>query len=103
MHQPGAGHRNFRLAMANYGFAGSSCAKAMEDKVFFDIGTNLVLGEIKARSVPHAGRDKGARRGVEWLEPSHSTQPAGTNLVLGSGPDGPAKCGVRGKSEFYPS
>jgi len=25
--------------------AGSSCAKAMEDKVFFDIGTNLVLGD----------------------------------------------------------
>jgi len=27
-HQPGAGQRNFGLAMANYGFAGSSCAKA---------------------------------------------------------------------------
>jgi len=27
-HQPGAMHRNFRLVMAKYGFAGSSCAKA---------------------------------------------------------------------------
>jgi hypothetical protein len=69
MHQFGAGLRNFRLAMANYGFAGSSCAKAMEDRLFFDIGTNLVLGEAKgAISVPHAGRDKGARRGVECRE-----------------------------------
>jgi hypothetical protein len=33
--------------MANDGFAGSSCAKAMEDKVFFDIGTNLVPGGVR--------------------------------------------------------
>ena len=46
MHQPGAGHWNFRLAMANYGF----------EVLFFDIaGVAGVNG-------------KGSRRGVECRE-----------------------------------
>jgi len=42
--------------------AGSSCAKAMEDKVFFDIGTNLVLGDgVRAGRVWGRGADLGSR------------------------------------------
>jgi len=40
---------DFGLAMANDGFAGSSCAKAMEDKVFFDIATKWRRGENSNR------------------------------------------------------
>jgi hypothetical protein len=33
--------------MANFGFAGSSCAKAKEDTVFFDIATKVASGRLE--------------------------------------------------------
>jgi hypothetical protein len=64
----------FRSSSLAPSFAGSSCAKAsafaeatadkLEDKLFFDIGTNLVPDEVKRREALGAGWNVAKRQSI---------------------------------------